>query len=422
MKNYKTILFTAALTIITVTFANAQNSNSSPYSRFGIGDIYSFTSGFNAGMGGLKYSIQSPLFLNPANPASYAGLQQQHFVFDVGLQGHITRMQTEAKTNDKSFINLGHLLYGSAIAKRWSIALGLLPYSSVGYAVTYYIIDPDIGGHEIAYLGDGGLNKTFIGTAFQINKNFSLGVNVNYLFGSLNHEQRINFDSTNYLNIRSENARVVNAFTFDFGLQYQGLINENKRRFLSAGIVANYSGNLNARDDRFTETFKYSASGTILTRDTIENITGDKGTITLPLHIGAGVNMYQSDQWLVGIDAGMQDWTKYKAFNETDSFSMSYHAALGAHYKVNKLFLRAGAKYKQTYLSFDGSQINDYGISFGVGIPIYNKNYSNSLINVGLELGNRGTTEKGLIKEQYIKFYLSFTMNQERWFLQPLYN
>ena len=72
-----------------------------------------------------------------------------------------------------------------------------------------------------------------------------------------------------------------------------------------------------------------------------------------------------------------------------------------------------GIRTKKTGLKINGESINEFGISFGVGLPVGNNFLSNA--NLGFEFGNRGTTNKNLIKENFINFQLSLSLN-DRWF------
>ena len=62
----------------------------------------------------------------------------------------------------------------------------------------------------------------------------------------------------------------------------------------------------------------------------------------------------------------------------------------------------------------DGQQINDFGISFGVGLPVYR---SNSTINVSAEFGRRGTKQNNLVLEKYAKLNLSVNL-YDVWFIK----
>lgn len=79
---------------------------------------------------------------------------------------------------------------------------------------------------------------------------------------------------------------------------------------------------------------------------------------------------------------------------------------------------RAGARFEQTGLAVNGQDINEFGISFGLGLPV-GRLFSN--MNLGFEIGKRGTTDFGLIQENFFNTYLSFSLN-DRWFEKRLYD
>ncbi len=60
------------------------------------------------------------------------------------------------------------------------------------------------------------------------------------------------------------------------------------------------------------------------------------------------------------------------------------------------------------------TSIDDFGISFGLGLPLGNR-LSN--LNVGFEYGKKGTTSNGLLEENYFNFRLSLSLN-DVWFKQ----
>lgn len=402
----------------------AQPVNESPYSRFGIGDIYQHQNAFNMSLGGLKYSIQSPLVINPANPASYTAFNFNHFVFDASMSGDVTRLQTTDKAKDNTYLNFSGLTFGMPVSKNWSTAFGVLPYSNVGYEITENLENPDFGGYQNVYTGRGGLTKTFIGTAVNIDTNWSIGINANYLFGSLDNIQTLVFDSAHFLNVQSTKSRIIRDFTFDIGIQYTAPINKERRTFFTAGVSATSGrpNGMNAWDNILTQTFAYNSSNVLLIRDTIQNIQGDKGKIILPYNIGGGFSFYRDQDWMFGIEGSYQNWSSYEYFGLKDSLSNSLQLNAGGQYKLGKVLLRGGFRYHQTFLQLEGSQLNEFGISFGLALPVFNKNYSNSLLNLGFEVGQRGTTDNDLIQENFARVMLSITMNQERWFLRRKYN
>ena len=56
--------------------------------------------------------------------------------------------------------------------------------------------------------------------------------------------------------------------------------------------------------------------------------------------------------------------------------------------------------------------INNFGITFGLGLPLGN-NLSN--LNLGFEVGKKGTTAADLIEESYFKVNLGLSLS-DQWF------
>ena len=67
-----------------------------------------------------------------------------------------------------------------------------------------------------------------------------------------------------------------------------------------------------------------------------------------------------------------------------------------------------------TCLFQNNQQINDFGISFGVGLPVYR---SKTTINVAAEIGRRGTMDDGLVLENYAKLNISLSLH-DIWFIK----
>ena len=409
------------MTLISFTLLKGQSTYNSPYSRFGLGDLYQLVNATNGAMGGLKYGIRSNFLINPSNPASYTAFSQHNFIFDAGLQGSVVRMSAGDKTRDDGHFNLGSLMFGMPLNKKFSAALGLLPYSSVGYAISDPAVNEEFGGYNTIFEGEGGINRVLGGIAYKITDNLSAGINVNYLFGSLNYLQTVTFDSINFLNVRSERSRIFSDVSYDAGLQYQYLLNKDREISLVAGLFAALPAGLNLREDFIVQTFRYSGSGAILYKDTVHYVRGEKGEVKIPLNAGVGFSLQRSDRWVAGADFSMQNWSKYEALGINDSLSNSFQIAMGGQYKADRMLLRAGLRFNQTYLQIRNNRLNEYGISFGVGVPVYNKAYSVSMLSLGVEIGQRGTTEQGLIRESFGRIWLNFTMNQERWFKRREY-
>jgi hypothetical protein len=97
--------------------------------------------------------------------------------------------------------------------------------------------------------------------------------------------------------------------------------------------------------------------------------------------------------------------------------------SLGGYYIPNynsfssyakRIVYRGGLKYEKTGLMINSESINDMGLTLGVGLPI-SGSFSN--VNLGFELGKKGTTNANLVQENYANFSVSFSLN-DKWFVK----
>ena len=103
------------------------------------------------------------------------------------------------------------------------------------------------------------------------------------------------------------------------------------------------------------------------------------------------------------------------ANSQSYRFGLEYtpnHDALRGYF--NRVQYRLGGYSSNSYLSIRGEQLTDYGITFGVGLPLRGTKTS---FNLGMVLGQRGTLNNDLIKENYGMIHVSFTMH-DFWFFK----
>ena len=86
-------------------------------------------------------------------------------------------------------------------------------------------------------------------------------------------------------------------------------------------------------------------------------------------------------------------------------------------YWYKHITYRAGAYHEKSYYSFNGHQVASTGVTFGISFPVFR--YFNS-VNLGVDIGQRGSLANNLIRERYFKFMVSFALH-DIWFLKPMY-
>ena len=99
-----------------------------------------------------------------------------------------------------------------------------------------------------------------------------------------------------------------------------------------------------------------------------------------------------------------------------------YTTLFRSYNSFNKYFkrvvYRAGVRFEETGLKINNESINEFGISFGIGLPI-GRYFSNA--NLGVEIGKRGTTNQNLVEENFINFQISLSLT-DRWFVKRKYD
>ena len=75
-----------------------------------------------------------------------------------------------------------------------------------------------------------------------------------------------------------------------------------------------------------------------------------------------------------------------------------------------------GLSIDESGLGADFSKVNDFGMSFGLGLPMGRKLSS---LNLGFEFGKKGTTSNNLIQENYFNVRVGLSLNavgRQAWF------
>lgn len=425
MNTLKKICLAFALLIMVSPELNAQTRIGSPYSRYGVGDLQNNRYFRNLAMGGISFGFRNANTVNYANPASYTVFDSTSFVFETGINSQFLQLNSKEKSQLSNYTSLGYLVLGFPVTKWWGASVGLLPYSNLGYKISDSEEIAGVGNVNYLYEGNGGLNQFYAGNSFKITKNLSAGFNTSFIFGTLGKTRTVSMpDSAYFLNLRMNNGIVVNDFLFNYGVQYNKKFKNDIT--LGLGLVFSNTSNLTAKQDSFAYTFLVSSSAESI-KDTLVNTSGANGKIVIPQNIGAGICIGKKDRWLAGVDVSMQNWEKYSSFGEKDSLKNSFQAAVGFEFTpknsavsgyFKRIHYRFGARYNKTYLQLRDNQLSEVAFSFGMGLPLKK---SKTAINIGVELGQRGTTENNLIQENFGRIVLSLSI-YERWFLKKKFD
>lgn len=402
----------------------SQDLTSSPYSRFGIGDIFSKNYGRGQAMGGLGIGLSSDRDLNMINPASLARMDSLTFLFELGIMDKLTFLQTSDQKQTTNNISFSYLAMGFPITKWWSASMGILPYSGVEYSIFDNEFNPAIGDIKSSFSGNGGVSQFFISQSVSPVKYLSFGMNFSYLFGPINHSKSLIFPSDSmYFSTFARNTAIIGDIHLSYGLQAN--IPLKNDYFLTIGGIFENQSNLRTESQKLI----YNTGQGIV--DTLLYIKDEKNSIILPMALGSGISFGKKNKFTLGFDYHMQDWSNALFLGQKDSLSNSHDFILGIEYIPDmfspvryskRILYRAGMRYSKSYIDLKGSQLQEFGINFGIGLPVSMDRWPRKhSINISAELGKRGTVKNDLISEFY--GLLSVQLNlHDIWFNKPKYD
>lgn len=414
------IIYSLTLLFLTVMWypkvTNAQNSTSSPYSMYGLGELRSQTNVLNAGMGNAGIALSSNRSLNATNPASYQGIDSLSFIFEMGVDGKYSTFKSQGESASLEDANFSYLALGWRINDRIAAGMGVNPFSSTGYEInTNAAIDGVQTEYPLNIIGSGDISRAYATLSFAPLNNLSLGVKTSFLFGSLIQTQYHNLSYIGSNSISNETTDYFHNFYFEFGLQYHFTLNENN---LSLGLV--YTPKQSLVTERENKTFNSAGSVFDENTETRENFI-------IPQEFGIGLAFNNNKNLLCALDAGMQKWSDYDYDLEGVNLKNNPFVRSGVEYTPSQNFLakfykrinyRLGFQYAKSYLDLRNNQLEEVTFSLGMGLPVRNQK---SRIDISFEGGRKGTTANRLIQENFFKIRVGLSLT-DLWFQSRKFN
>lgn len=427
MKINKSSLFILLGTLASLKFAGLHaQTNASPYSAIGIGDINYNNFDRSTGMGnsGISLSSAAGNYMYLANPASFADLRDMYFKGELsanfkGITYTGNPMNTSAQTNSKD-LQFQKLLFGLKIKPWWGMGFGLKQFSSINYNFT--TTEP-IGGTfstvPAAITGQGGLNQFFWINAFKVAKGLNVGIESSYLFGSQQQQKTTTADGViNQQNLNTTVTTYYHKIYFKGGVQYHTKLNDKWR--LGLGATGSNKTTLSGSTtyDLTQGNLGQLTVPTTIVKDSVVGTT----KFNLPLTLGAGVSLNYDNKWTFAADYQRQQWK-----NAGNSNGLGYvygnaqRVSGGVEYakkqtfvqngyinEMERYYIQFGGYYTQGFLNINGQRINDFGGTFGVG---FNSRRSALGYMLNLNVGSLGTTQNNLIKQTYYQVGVTLSFN-----------
>ncbi len=405
-----------------------QKEISSPYARYGIGNLAPQGNFRTLAMGGISSGIRDNVTLNYLTPASYSSIDTASFLFDFGLDYSLTHL----KEGDLGFysqdINFSHLMLGFPIKKGWGFAAGIVPFSDGFYTITDKSVPEDSGtgsSDDIleSHRGSGGYHKAYLGTAYNFLSYFSAGLNAFVIFGEITRYNDFVFTTdNNYFNTRDKSTNSMTGIGYEASVQFMAPLPEN--RFFNAGLTFTPQYKLRTTNEDLIIRYSNVQTSTFAF-DTLYQALSD--TIShFPRSIRGGISFGKKDKLTIGADILYSYWSESSLPGNYGTYANTLSLSGGAEYIPDKfsnysffdrMEYRIGGHFDESYALYNGNKIKGYGITFGAGIPLRK---SRSRISLYVDLSSRGNPGDNLPKERTFSVGASLNL-YDYWFLKAKY-
>ena len=424
-----------ALVLVGTTAVTAQSNRNygTIYSRFGLGERLSFSSSQSEMMGGAAVALRSGTYAGIDNPALWSDQVLTQLTISAAVQGLRAEDAAGAQSELTSGALSGLQLSVPLLANRLGATLAFRPFTRVDYLAVRdgVVFDPENPDDEIAYRvnfeGQGGLQQARLGLGYRISPGLAVGASVDALFGTVEYLQRTEFTNSTVAETRTATATALHGFSGTLGAVVSAtqLLGDDDAFSLGAALTlpTRLSGER-------SQTLGFS-----LDQDTLR--TEDTGDVTVPLQAVAGLAYLPNNRWTLAADVRYEPWSNFEsdfAFGGFDpdpatGFSqMRDRLRVGGGFQVlpaanNRLApyfartaYRLGGYYDRAYFEAgDGTgteAITTLALTGGLSLPAL---IPTARFDLGFEIGTRGTTDRGLVRDLFIKG--SATVNfGERWF------
>ncbi len=390
-------------------------TNNLPYSRIGLGDLNPQYSVYQKNMGGIGVSLGTPAHINFANPALL--IYNKLTIFDIAVSYEQRNLATAESSQNYRGGNLNYLAFAFPIAKKITLGAGFQPYSIVNYEdKTQTLLPQSATFVEYNYTGTGGITQAYGSIAYAPFKGFSVGMQANYNFGSVQNssESSLN-DGQSLYTIEALNRINFSDFSYRLGVSYRFEFENGTG--INLGAATDLATDMNITRFQAIQR-KDRADEAPLKTDTL--LFDTKSFVRLPASYHLGISISKPRHYALGIDFKQQKWSEYEGVT-AETLGDTQEIRVGAMWVPDARSISSYLKRVSYQIGFyrlktptivNTQQIEDIGITAGLSLPV---SPTLSSLNFGVNVGERGTTDLGLIRERYFKISVSMSVN-DQWF------
>jgi hypothetical protein len=426
--------------IIAPVFAQAQVTLSNPYSYYGIGIMSNSSDPIQRALGNSSFAYTDSTMVNYYNSASHASGVNGYPLFSLSLVGQYSEQEEGTLTNSTQHFGLEHMYISVPFAKRFGLAFGITPYARRGYSFQKYSI---VGGDSLRYEyeGKGNISKAFVALSANIvqrkNIGISIGTNLGYIYGQVSNSRTSVFvgESEGGVAISADRIR---SFHYDMSASIRYQLNLKNKIQVSAYYDPSQKLRASSTEDLY---FFQSSSSTLLSS------SDTSGTVNSAPAFKLGINYTQKFHRITKKNKEFDSDLNYVVEYQNTAFTQFGHdfksstapytadfsrISLGVQYTPNidlyknfgmtsvwnRMKYRIGAYTSSLPYQSGGVNYKEFGTTFGIGIPMVAQ-YSYSSLNIGFDIGKRGSTATGAINESFMGFNIGIIISPsqaDKWF------
>lgn len=401
----------SVLFLLSQHFLLAQSTARSVYNLYGLGTLEQQGLCQFESMGYSSIASRSTQNVNLENPAGLNAVKQANQIMDVGLYRTSTFQRAEGESFNSTSGNIGSLNFWFSGGPKTAFAFGASKFSDASYNITNFNNrNTSLGNYSSIFVGEGGVSQMYLAFGQRVVKNLNVGAKVNFLFGSLEKTEQVflnDFNTT--LNI--EDTRSFVSSVLDLGIQYTVPLGESSQ--LTIGSTYRTGSNISIDETSY-----------ILSAARTDSISSeDESSLYLPQHVGVGLS-YQSKKWQLNMDYQVERWGSNDDDNDYSYNDRHIISAGGEFIKdrfssnyFDRIAFRAGFGAQSNYVTVRNTDYISYIVSAGAGLPLNR----GSMLSIGYQYFQNGTTNSGLVKEISHKLSLNISI-KDLWFIKRVYD
>lgn len=422
------------LPLVVGYFAQAQTVGNSPYGAFGLGDVKYDNTLDVTSMGGISTAYISDFNnkFNYRNPAANTNLDLTSFSIEATNETNFYKSRYGNVESKKHSNYLSNISLAFPISSRVKFGMGYQPYSAKGYNILQkQKLENDLEQIN-RFVGEGQVSTVQGGLSLKVSDKLSFGYRANYYFGNIIDLEEITFNNADLINGISKINKVA-SFNHTLGTTFQANLPNDKK--LTLGATYTFSGSKNTEAIFTNSTYRYF--GTDKINETIISQSHSKGKNLIPSEASFGIGLGKDGKWFISSQLDYREGLELDYKKQAFDIEDSYRIAIGGWYLPNynnfrnyfsRVTYRFGAYYEQGNLKLNPSKtmspisVDKFAVTAGLMLPFANTSINRlNGIDLGIEIGKRGTIKNHLISQTFINLRIGLTF-ADKWFQKQTYN